>query len=143
MRLYLAGPMTSIPSFNFPAFIAAADDLRARGHEVITPAELDDPAARAAALDSPDGNLATYEHVTGDSFGMLLSRDVRLIADANCDAVAVLKGWKHSKGSRLETFVCWWDGKPVLYYPTLRRIPRAVLIEAWTAKRPPLGVSHR
>jgi hypothetical protein len=35
--------MTGIAQFNFPAFDAAAAELRDQGYEIISPAELDDP----------------------------------------------------------------------------------------------------
>lgn len=38
-RLYLAGPMTGLPDFNYPAFHAAAAAWRAAGWTVANPAE--------------------------------------------------------------------------------------------------------
>ena len=40
MRIYVAGPMTGHPELNFPAFHAAATELRALGHHVENPAEI-------------------------------------------------------------------------------------------------------
>jgi hypothetical protein len=104
MRLYVAGPMTGIPQFNIPAFDAAAADLRAHGYEVVSPAELDDPAIRAVSLASPDGAIATLE-THGQTWGDFLARDVKLLADDGIDAIVVLPGWETSRGARLETFV--------------------------------------
>ncbi|WP_259331943.1 DUF4406 domain-containing protein [Pseudomonas sp. GW101-3H06] len=38
-RVYVAGPMTGLMDFNYPAFNAAADQLRALGYEVENPAD--------------------------------------------------------------------------------------------------------
>ena len=38
-RIYIAGPMTGQPEFNFPAFHAVAARLRQAGAEAINPAE--------------------------------------------------------------------------------------------------------
>jgi hypothetical protein len=38
-RGYVAGPMTGIKDFNYPAFNAVAEDLRAQGYEVENPAD--------------------------------------------------------------------------------------------------------
>ncbi|MCY1527250.1 hypothetical protein D9M68_623110 [compost metagenome] len=38
-RIYLAGPMTGLPEFNYPAFHAEAARLRALGYQVENPAE--------------------------------------------------------------------------------------------------------
>ena len=37
-RIYVAGPMSGLPAFNFPAFHEAAADLRACGFDVVNPA---------------------------------------------------------------------------------------------------------
>ena len=105
MRVYIAGPMTGIPQFNFPAFDAAARDLRAVGLDVVSPAELDDPEDREAALQSPDGSALSYGTGVKKTWGEFLGRDVRLIADGGIEAVYVLPGWNNSRGARLETFV--------------------------------------
>lgn len=114
-RFYVAGPMTGLPQFNFPAFYTAAASLKAAGYDVTSPAELDDIRAQNAALASSDGDLATYEEETGETWGAFLSRDVKLIAD-EVDAVVLLEGWERSKGARLEAFVARTCGKPVYSY---------------------------
>ena len=38
-NLYLCGPMTGLPDDNFPAFMAAAKQLRDAGYMVVNPAE--------------------------------------------------------------------------------------------------------
>lgn len=115
MKIYLAGPMTGIPQFNFPAFDAAAADLRERGYTVVSPAELDRPETRAAALASPDGAMGSGTH-DGETWGDFLARDVKLIADDGVEAIVCLDGWQRSKGARLETFVGRLAGLPIYEY---------------------------
>ena len=124
--------MTNLPAFGFPAFDAAAAELRTRGIDVVTPSELDHPASRAAALASPDGDGDAYLAATGETRGSLLGRDVRIVLD-DVDTVVVLPGWRRSKGARLETFAAWLHGKPILYYPSLRRVPQGVLRSVWVS----------
>lgn len=83
MKLYLAGPMSGIEALNFPAFHAEAARLRALGHEVANPAEINiDPTAGWAACMRADiAQLVT------------------------CDGVALLPGWQASKGARLEEHI--------------------------------------
>src|ERR1051325_9395844 len=111
MKVYTAGPMTGYPQFNFPAFDCAAQSLRIAGFDVVSPAELDDPADREHALKSPDGAPGTEGSHT---WGELLARDVKLIAD-EVDGVVLLPGWENSKGARLEAFIARLVGKPVFY----------------------------
>ncbi len=61
MKVYVAAPMSNVPQFNVPAIDAAANALRARGYEVVSPAELDDPKVRKRELESPDGNLTLLD----------------------------------------------------------------------------------
>lgn len=104
MKYYLAGPMTGIPQFNFPAFDAAAARLRSFGFEVISPHEQDSPAVQEAARKSPDGKLDSNDRIAGESWGQILARDVRLVAD-DVDGIVFLPGWEKSRGARLEAFV--------------------------------------
>lgn len=39
MRVYIAGPMTGLADYNFPAFNAMADKMRAAGWHVESPAD--------------------------------------------------------------------------------------------------------
>lgn len=79
-KLYLAGPMTGYPQLNFPAFHAAAAQLRAAGFEVVNPAELNlDP---------------------GTSWRQCMIIDIRELV--LCDGIALLPCWENSKGASLE-----------------------------------------
>lgn len=81
MRYYLSGPMTGLPSYNYPAFIDAATRLRANGLEIVNPAE--------NFNGNPD---LPREHY--------MKHDVRDLLD--CDAIILLDGWQNSRGARLE-----------------------------------------
>jgi hypothetical protein len=111
MKWYLAGKMTGIPQHNIPAFDAAATRLRELGHDITSPAELDDPATRAAALASPDGSPLD----TNETWGDFLARGVKLIAD-RVDGIIFLPAWDTSRGARLEAFVGLLRDKRFAYY---------------------------
>lgn len=142
-KVYVAGPMTGLPQFNFPAFDGAAACLRADGYAVVTPSELDSDASRAAALASDDGEPGVYAEETGESWGDLLARDVKLIADEGIEAIVVLPGWEQSRGARLETFVggalC---GLPVLAFPTMAVVSADTLNAAWCGLDVPTTGEH-
>lgn len=115
MKIYLAGPMSGIPQFNFPAFDAAAADLRKRGFGVVSPSELDDPAFRARVLTAN----GTEPDLLGE-WGNCLARDVKLIADGGIDGIVLLPAWYPSRGARLEATVGLLCGlKFALYQPDL------------------------
>jgi hypothetical protein len=101
MRVYIAGPMSNLPQFNFPAFYAAAAALRAIGFEVVSPAEMDDAEDKGVALLSATGNPADAKRSWGD----FLARDVKLLADGGIEGIVFLPGWQDSRGARLEATV--------------------------------------
>lgn len=132
MRAYLANKMTGIPQFNYPWFIEAARYLREeKGIDVVSPHELDSPAEVEAAMASPDGDLAKFEAAADTTWGGILAKDVKLIADGGIEAVIVGPDWADSKGARLETFVAYQLGLPVLHYPDLVPVSVEDLMGAW------------
>lgn len=82
-RVYIAGPMTGLPEFNYPAFHAAAQRLRALGFHVENPAENPEPPGKTWA-------------------GYMRLAIAQLVT---CDTVALLPGWRASRGARLEHFL--------------------------------------
>ena len=80
MRVYIAGPMTGLPDFNYAAFHEEAARLRAQGFEVFNPAENPVP---------PCGTWTGYMR-------MAIHQLVK------CDAIHLLRGWASSRGARLE-----------------------------------------
>lgn len=109
---YLAGPMSGIPQFNFPAFYAASDVLRSAGLNIISPAEMDSPEVVEAVMASPDGKHDGKTVVADKTWGDFLARDVKLVAD-EVDGVIVMEGWAASRGACLEVFVATLCAKPV------------------------------
>ena len=132
--IYIAGPMTHRPQFNFPTFDAMADSLRAMGMTVVSPAELDDPEDRARAMASPDG--APLHYTYGKTHADFLARDLKIIAE-QVDAICVLPGWSDSTGARIETFIGFAYGKPVvqLVGDTLWDVPMLELVRGWAKDR--------
>ena len=105
MKVYIAGPMTGLPQFNVPLFDHVARQLRKQGFDVVSPAELDSPEMRAAAMKSKDGALAPLEQATGETWGEVLARDVRVLSDQGIEGIVLLPDWWKSRGATLETTV--------------------------------------
>lgn len=131
---YLAGPMTGIPQFNFPLFDAEAKRLRAEGYNILSPHEQDSPAVQKAAWASKDGKLDANGQIAGETWGDILARDVKLVADSVC-GILVLPKWHTSRGARLETFVAHLTGKPILYADTQKDVPFVALVNAWAGDK--------
>lgn len=81
--VYIAGPMTGRPEFNFPAFHEAAKRLRAQGHTVVNPAEL-------------------YKH-TDQPWDFYIRGSLKAMLD--CDTIYLLQGWRNSRGAKIEAML--------------------------------------
>lgn len=95
MRIYVAGPMTGLPDLNFPRFHAEAARLRALGHEVINPAEI-----------NPD---------VGMQWADAMRADIRELV--TCDGISLLPGFEGSRGARLERHIALELGLVIMYAP--------------------------
>lgn len=101
---YVCGPMTGKPRFNYPLFDIVTAHLRLNNDEVVSPTELDSVEMQAVARASLDGAPTQMAVQTGETWGDVLARDVRLI-EKEIGHFALLPGWERSRGARLEVFV--------------------------------------
>lgn len=113
-RIYIAGPMTGIDKYNFPAFDAAAQDLRDMGFHPVSPADID----RAHGFDPTDPREQAEMHT---NLRDIISRDVSALLD--CDGLALLPGWQRSLGARAEVAVALWRRDMRFWdWPTMREL---------------------
>lgn len=84
--------MRGLPGCNFSAFDSARDLLTSRGHEVVSPADMD----REHGVDGWSEVPASFVHDA-------LRRDFAAIL--TCDAIALLPGWEASQGANAERVV--------------------------------------
>lgn len=115
-RIYLAGPMSGIPEFNFPAFFAAAAKLREEGHTVFNPAERD--IDRHGGVDISKGNATGSQEVAAKEHGFSLREALADDTEWICreaDAIAMLPGWENSKGARAEHALAFALGHKIIY----------------------------
>lgn len=83
-RVYIAGPMTGKPDFNYPAFFAARDRWKEVGCDVLCPAE-------------------NFGGDTTRNYREYIRADLAMLLEA--DAIVMLPGWEESKGARFELHV--------------------------------------
>ncbi len=92
-RIYIAGPMTGLPEFNYPAFNAKAAELRAQGWHVENPAE------------NPVPECGTWL-----GYMRMALRQLAL-----CDAIYMLPGHERSRGAGIELRLATGMGLEVLH----------------------------
>lgn len=104
--LYIAGPMTGYPRYNYDAFSEAATALREAGYTVLSPHELDDNLdLRGFDPDVPGSFTTEHRH-------RALTADLNIVLN-EADGVATLPDWQHSAGASLEVSVARAVGKSV------------------------------
>lgn len=119
-KIYLCGRMIGLPNFNFPAFHTITTQLRGAWRTVTNPAEI-----------NPDGG----------NWNDCMRRDIAALMD--CDTVATLPGWEHSKCARLEvaplaeadTRVLWWSGTEKKFVQVFRHDRPKYEHLGWYAER--------
>jgi hypothetical protein len=98
MKVYLAGPMRGHPEFNKTAFMRAAAKLRAEGHIVFNPVE------ETIKLYGPgvyENNPGGDEAITPIDPDKVFYNDITFIC-LHAEAIALLPGWRKSKGATAE-----------------------------------------
>lgn len=105
--------MTYVPYFNAPAFRLAAEALRSEGHEVFSPVE---QGARIIGRDfhdeCPNGSLGEAATIGFPLRKAMLEQLTFICQDA--EAIALLPGWRNSKGTTAEWAVATALGLPVI-----------------------------
>jgi hypothetical protein len=117
-RVYLAGPMGGLPGWNFPAFDDAAKYLRAMGHDVVNPADLDRDQGYVAGTEV---TLAMRQEALRRDFYELVT----------CDRIALLAGWDASTGATAERRVAEDCGIEVWHvdpWKSFSQEPRTILV---------------
>jgi hypothetical protein len=120
MKIYIAGPMTGIKDWNFPAFFEAEQQLIELGHDPINPAHNDGATVQealqsAGSPESPNNMWSYY-----------MKRDLPHVMEA--DALCLLPGWQKSKGASLEVTVAKAIGLPLYVLSGGSFIPRVEII---------------
>jgi hypothetical protein len=117
MKIYIAGPMSGVKDWNFPAFFEAERQLRELGYEVINPAHNDGLTYEEA--------LASANAVK-HSWNWYMRRDLTNLI--TCDAVCLLPDWKSSKGASLEVNVATSLNMPLYILRDGALIPRVEIL---------------
>ncbi len=102
--LYLSGPMSGLPEYNYPAFFEAEDALLSQRYCVLNPARTNVPKG------SP------WEEFMRDALRKMMG----------ADAVVVLPGWEASRGARVEVHLAEILGMPILQYPSFKQLDKAL-----------------
>lgn len=90
-KIYIAGPMSGMKDFNYPAFNAEAKALREAGHHVENPAE------------NPDPPCKSWQAYMRMAIAQLIT----------CDTIRMLPGSENSKGAVLELHIAMSLGMKV------------------------------
>lgn len=87
MIVYIAGPMTGIEDFNYPAFRTAESELGKRGIECLNPAD------------------SEQHNDTGkpQAWDWYMRHALRMVTQS--DAICLLPGWEQSRGAQIEVTV--------------------------------------
>lgn len=102
--IYIAGPMTGHPAFNYPAFFKAENNI---GHEwrVFNPAR----------MDGIDATGLSGNHAEVPEFCLKAAMKRNCEAICHSDAIYMLKGWEKSRGAMVEFNLAIYLGLEIVY----------------------------
>lgn len=108
-KIYIAGRMTGVPQFNFPAFDFSRDIFEECGYEVFSPADND-----RRLLGKPRDWLPTKDDAIGDwqawaipnapGLRKMLGDDLEWIAK-NATHILMKKDWEYGSGTLAEFYL--------------------------------------
>lgn len=119
MKIYIAGPMTGIEKFNFPAFDSAMLSFTAQGWTVFSPADHDrsllgKPLYWVPEESDSEGPWKRWSIPGAPTLREMLGADLKWIAE-EADAIHMLKGWEKSSGARTEHALAVCLGLQIIY----------------------------
>lgn len=96
-QLYIAGPMTGYPGHNLESFDHASKILKSAGYDTVSPADM-------------------HRKFHTEDRAEIASRDLNALLEGQ--GIALLPGFEHSPGARMEFFTARFLGHPVVWGPT-------------------------
>ena len=106
-KLYIAGQMTGVKYYNFPAFDAAAERIKAMGYTPINPAERDRKRG-FDAMKLPEDYNWNLQPIGLDMYDVARQDIKALLFEA--DGIYMLTGWEKSQHAPLEKKIAEWIG---------------------------------
>ena len=100
--IFIAGPMTGKPNYNFDAFDKAEEWLKWLGYRVVNPANMGRAALKKHG-EVPYGSPAYKE---------LLAATMNEVT--KCNSIYMLKGWEKSRGAKQELSTAIDLGKEIV-----------------------------
>ena len=102
--VYIAGPMTGLPNYNFREFLWAEAVLELWGYRAVSPAREDIRNKRIGIVMGPDGEAHLCLEMI---YAEIIEEAIKLVTEGGrwggpVDAIALLPGWEKSNGVRLE-----------------------------------------
>jgi hypothetical protein len=118
--VYIAGPMSNQPMWNYPAFFDAEEQLLELGYVVGNPARhdgvtIDEALRMVGSPERPAHPWAWY-----------MKRDLPMVMGS--DFICLLPGWQESKGARLEVHVAKALGIPLMILRDGKLVPRVEVV---------------
>ncbi len=123
--IYIAGPMSGLPDFNFPAFYEAATRFEEEGWIVFNPANKEGETLSEESKVNGDHIKAKED---GFNFRSVYLWDIEKVITS--DAIYMLPGWENSAGARGEYAVARAMQKHYPEYKIFYEEPRAETIQS-------------